>query len=131
MARVRSVIDLLTTNGCLSRELARHFGDQDSIPETGCANCSFCLTQTPIKFIEGDKGRQTEPINEGKVKAILAATAVRDDARFLARIAFGISSPRVTSEKLGRHAVFASMEICDFQVRPCPVVPCDDLLICG
>lgn len=116
MDRVRAVINLITTKGCLSRELARHFGDEDSIAKTGCANCSFCLTKTPIKFIEGDKARRTELIDEGKIKAILAATVVRDDARFLARVAFGISSPRVTSEKLSRHPVFGSMDGCDFQV---------------
>lgn len=116
MARVRGVIDLITSDGCLTRELARHFGDEDSIAETGCANCSFCLTETPIKFIEGDKGRRTEPIDEAKMKAILSATAVRDDARFLARVALGISSPRVTAEKLGKNAVFGSLDSCDFQV---------------
>ncbi|KAK4690703.1 origin recognition complex subunit 4, partial [Lecanoromycetidae sp. Uapishka_2] len=103
MDRVRGVIDLITTSGCLSRELARHFGDEDSIPESGCSNCSFCLTKTPIEFIDGDRGRRTDPIDDSKIQAILSATAVRDDARFLARVAFGISSPRVTSERLNVH----------------------------
>ncbi len=118
MERVHAVIDLITSNGCLARELARHFGDEESLPTNGCGNCSYCLTKTPTMFLEGDKKRQTDPIDEDKIKAILSATKIRDDARFLARVAFGISSPRVTTEKLGKHAVFGSMDNCDFQVRP-------------
>ena len=117
MARVHAVIDLLTSNGCLARELARHFGDEDSVPEPGCGICSFCQTKTPIKFLGSDKARQSDPIDESKIKAIFSATTARDDARFLARIALGISSPRVTTEKLGKHAVFGSMAGCKFQVR--------------
>ena len=116
MQRIHAVIDLITSKGCLARELARHFGDEGSIPENGCGNCSFCITKTPVKLIGGDKRQQKEPINEAKIKAILSATKVRDDARFLARVAFGMSSPRVTIEKLGKHAVFGSMDKCDFEV---------------
>ena len=36
---------------------------------------------------------------------------------YLARVAFGISSPRVTSEKLSKNAVHGSMDKCDFEVR--------------
>lgn len=118
MERVHAVIDLITSKGCLARELARHFGDEESLPTNGCGNCSYCLTKTPTMFLEGDKKRETDPIDEDKIKAILSATKIRDDARFLARVAFGISSPRVTTEKLGKHAVFGSMDNCDFQVRP-------------
>lgn len=116
MDRVRGVIDLITAKSCLNRELARHFGDHDSIPEDGCEHCNFCLTKTPVKFLESDKQKRNGRIDEAKIKAILAATSVRDDARFLARIAFGISSPRVTAEKLGKHKVFGSMEDCNFEV---------------
>lgn len=56
-----------------------------------------------------------EKVDQGKIKAVLAATSVRDDARFLARVAFGISSPRVGIERLGKHKVFGSMSGCDFE----------------
>ena len=65
----------------------------------------------------GTKRQQKEHVDEAKIKAILSATKVRDDARFLARVAFGISSPRVTSEKLSKNAVYGSMDKCDFEVR--------------
>ena len=117
MERIHAVIDLITSKGCLARELARHFGDEASIAENGCENCSFCITGTPVEFIGGDKRQQKEPVDEAKIKAVLSATTVRDDARFLARVAFGISSPRVTSEKLSKNAVYGSMNECDFEVR--------------
>ena len=118
--RMHAVIDLITSKSCLARELARHFGDEGSIPPSGCGNCSFCTTKTPVIFIGGKKKLKKMPINEGRIKAILSATKVRDDARFLARVAFGISSPRVGIEKLGKHKVFGSMSECDFEVSVSP-----------
>lgn len=117
MVRVRQVIDLVTHPGCSSRELAKHFGDEDTVPTDGCRRCNFCLSNTPVKFLQGrDNLSRKGRIDEKKIKAILAATDVRDDARFLARVAFGISSPRVTTERLGKHGVFGSMDECDFEV---------------
>lgn len=116
MERVQRVIDLVTTHGCLSRELARHFADEGTVPKEGCGHCNFCLTKTQVRFLQARNRSRKGRIDERKIEAILAATTVRDDARFLARLAFGISSPRVTMEKLGKHAVFGSMDDCDFEV---------------
>jgi hypothetical protein len=119
MERIQGVIEFITTSGCLSLELARHFGDESSLPKDGCGNCQYCLTTTAIHFNRG--GNRKGRIDEAKVKAILSATLVRDDPRFLARIGFGISSPRVTMEKLGKHSVFGSLSDCDFEVcEHCP-----------
>ena len=88
------------------------------MPEGGCGHCNFCITNTRVEYRQAAHGLQRKGrIDEGKVRKILAATKVRDDARFLARVAFGISSPRVTVEKLGRHDVFGCMDDCDFEVR--------------
>jgi RecQ family ATP-dependent DNA helicase len=113
MERVQDVINFVTFNGCLARELARHFGDESSIPDQGCANCEFCITKEPLKFVKA--GVTKARVDQRKINAILTATQVRDDARFLARVAFGISSPRVTQEKLGKNAVFGSMKDCEFE----------------
>jgi hypothetical protein len=114
MGRVQDVVDFVTFNGCLARELARHFGDELSIPSQGCGNCEFCITKNALKYVRG--GTIKVPIDQKKAAGVLAATQIRDDARFLARVAFGISSPRVTKEKLGKHKVFGSMKDCDFEV---------------
>ena len=114
--RMHAVIALITSKNCLARELARHFGDEASLPPSGCGNCTFCSTKTAVIFLGAKKKLKKEPINEGKIKAVLAATGVRDDARFLARVAFGMMSPRVGSERLGKSGVFGSMSGCDFEV---------------
>ena len=117
----QDVIKFVTSQACLSRELARHFGDEDSVSvNSGCGHCQFCLTKVPIKFTPAESDQKSS-IDEGKIKAILSACKVRDDARFLARVAFGILSPRVTTEKLSKHDVFGSMNDCAFEVR---MVPC-------
>ncbi|KAL8925431.1 MAG: hypothetical protein Q9208_003523 [Pyrenodesmia sp. 3 TL-2023] len=117
MDRVQRVIKFVTIDGCLNRELASHFSDQDSIPSPGCGSCSFCTTSKPVQYSPRGTHQQKERIDEAKIAAILRATKARDDARFLARIGFGVSSPRVIAERLGRHAVFGSMANCDFEVR--------------
>ncbi|KAL8779106.1 MAG: hypothetical protein Q9213_007095 [Squamulea squamosa] len=48
MERVHQVIRFITTNGCLTRELASHFSDQNSIPSKGCGTCSFCTTRSVV-----------------------------------------------------------------------------------
>ena len=117
MTRVSNVIDLVTAHNCLSRGLAKHFGDDASIPEKGCGHCSFCITGVPVSFDRVKKRSRRGRISKKKIQVILAATNVRDDPRFLARVAFGIYSPRIGVEKLGKHAVFGSMDECDFEVR--------------
>jgi hypothetical protein len=46
--------------------------------------------------------------------AVLMACSARDDPRFLARIVFGIVSPRVMPMRLGRDPAFGLMNVCDF-----------------
>lgn len=116
MVRVQQVIDLITASSCISRGLALHFGDEECVPEAGCGHCSYCESKTSVPFSRDKTQKRTGRIDYTKFQAILAATSIHDDPRFLARVAFGIGSPRVTAEKLGKHAVFGSMEDCDFEV---------------
>jgi hypothetical protein len=48
---------------------------------------------------------------------VLEACPDRDDPRYIARVAFGIGSPRVTAAKLTKSPVFGSMEDHQFTVR--------------
>ena len=113
MRRVWQVVDLVTKQGCLCRELARHFADEDSVPREGCGHCNSCLSSADtskkkIVFLPRKEGNKaaTPPFDEVKVKSVLAATTVRDDARFLARVA---------AEKLGKSEVFGCMAGSDFE----------------
>ena len=86
MAKVHSVIELLTAKACLSRGLAKHFDDEDSMPKEGCGRFSFCLSGKSIPLHQTDTHSRKGRIDKTKSGAILAATKVRNDARFLARV---------------------------------------------
>ena len=116
MARVQDVIRLMTGKACISRGLAKHFDDEDSVAKEGCGHCSFCIRKSSVLFDQTKRRSRKGRITAAKVIAVLAAIEARDDPRFLARVAFGISSPRVISENLTRHKVFGSMDDCDFEV---------------
>ncbi len=111
--RGQEVMDLINGSKCFSRTLAQHFGDGLPGGDTECGHCSWCETRKPVKVITP----QPWPFDESVFQSVLRAVPDRDDARYLARVAFGIGSPRVTAAKLSSNSVFGSMEQYDFRVR--------------
>jgi hypothetical protein len=108
--------------------LCTYFGDTDTIPDGRCTCCSWCasplalepdmrahactgLTATPASMPTSSTTKSAA-LDPKRLQAVLDACPVRDDARLLSRLAFGISSPRITALGLGRHAVFGSMDTC-------------------
>jgi hypothetical protein len=115
LQRCEQVIKLITSPKCFALALATHFGDEASLGDTGCGRCQFCITGKSICMV--DSKIRKAPVDDQRVEAILAACSARDDPRLLARIAFGISSPRAREERCGpRSTVFGSMGDCDFDV---------------
>lgn len=113
LRRSRQVVELITSEKCFAAALAGHFGDE--VEEGACGRCSYCLTGEKVEIGQAE-GLKVD-IDEAKVQAVLKACGCRDDPRLLARIAFGVSSPRVTAEKCGlRNPIFGSMAECDFDV---------------
>jgi len=105
LERSKMILDLVTSNKCFTRSIANHFGD-DLPGKTDCGHCTYCLTRKPIRIVTPPPPR----FNKSAFKAILSQIPDRDDARFLAKVAFGIHSPRITTLKLGRNPIFGSME---------------------
>ena len=115
LKRSKKVIELITSPGCIALGIARHFGDEGSVGEKGCGKCQFCITGEPL--VMSDPTTKRTPIDHNRLLAILNACSVRDDPRLLAKVAFGITSPRITKEKYGgRNPIFGSMADCDFDV---------------
>jgi len=115
LKRSKKVIELMTSPGCIALGVAMHFGDEGSVGEKGCGKCQFCLTGKPLVMSGPVNGRK--PVDHDRLAAVLEACRVRDDPRLLAKVAFGISSPRITKEKCGgRNPIFGSMADCDFDV---------------
>lgn len=115
LERMKEVIDLITGSQCYSKALSQHFGDVLPGEGDACGHCTWCETKRPVQKVES-------PRREWDSKAffsVLEACTDRDDPRMLARVAFGISSPRITQAKLHNSPVFGSMEDHDFMVRQC------------
>ncbi|KAH8674468.1 ATP-dependent DNA helicase-like protein recQ [Tricladium varicosporioides] len=106
LARADQMLQLISGSSCFSRALAQHFGDDLPDGKTECGHCTWCLTHVAVV----QETPPPVPWNEQAFKAILDKVPPRDDARLLAKIAFGIASPRVTALKMSRDPAFGSME---------------------
>jgi len=63
MDSIQGVIDFITTSGCLSHGLTRHFGDESSVPQDRCGNCQYCLTGVAVQFTN------SEPVKKSTIGA--------------------------------------------------------------
>lgn len=114
IARTQALIHLITGETCFSRALAGYFGETplaagDDMPSE-CGHCTWCETHTQVELPK----EPYEPPDMAKVKQILDKVNVRDDPRLLAKVAFGIKSPRITALKVAATGVFESMNVCGF-----------------
>jgi superfamily II DNA/RNA helicase len=110
LARTKALIDLITDQKCFSRALASYFGDTNSGAPDECGHCTWCETHTQVVL----PNEPPQPPDTAKVQNVLDKISVRDDPRFLAKIAFGIKSPRGADVKAYNSGVFESMNVCDF-----------------
>ncbi|KAF7320065.1 hypothetical protein MKEN_00790800 [Mycena kentingensis (nom. inval.)] len=111
IAKIEEVIKLATDDDCIARNLSVYFGSENTVPDEGCGTCTFCRQGQGVEF----KVKASGAIDNAKLKAILAACAERDDPRLLARMAFGVTSPRLTALKCSTsHPLFGSMGESDF-----------------
>ena len=95
----------------MAQGLASYFGDHDAVPGGMCGHCTFCTTGAGVEY---EPIAQSVP-DPSKVQQILNACPERDDPRLLARMAFGITSPRLTFGKWSTaHPLFGSMVDTDF-----------------
>ncbi|KAH9937035.1 ATP-dependent DNA helicase [Fomitopsis serialis] len=109
--KLRQVMEFATNDDCLAHALASYFGDDDAVPNQMCGKCSFCLSGSGVEFA-ATASCKPDP---RQIQAILNACTVRDDPRLLARMAFGITSPRLTVNKWSAaHPLFGSMVQVDF-----------------
>lgn len=97
----------------LAQTLANYFGDTEGVPGGSCGLCTFCQTTEAVQF----EAHANTSVDKNKLKEILDACPDRDDPRLLARMAFGITSPRLTYLKCSTsHPSFGCMDDVDFNV---------------
>lgn len=111
--KLRQVIGFVTTDDCLAQSLAAYFGDDNVVPDGMCGKCGFCMSGAGLDF----SPTALSTPDPKQIRAILDACPERDDPRLLARMAFGITSPRLTAGKWSTyHSLFGSMDSVDFNV---------------
>ncbi|KAI3342012.1 P-loop containing nucleoside triphosphate hydrolase protein [Ustulina deusta] len=111
--RFHAVRGLLTDSNCFAWALTRYFGVELPGGKSRCGHCTYCLTGKPAVLPP-----KPEPsFSSMGIRNFLAACDVRDDPRFLARVAFGIKSPRITALRLDKSYLFGSLRDYGFDVR--------------
>ncbi|KAI1446499.1 ATP-dependent DNA helicase [Annulohypoxylon stygium] len=110
LQRAQQVADLITGDKCFAVALAEHFGMGLPGGKTKCGHCTHCLSGKRIVMAP----KPSLPADMDTIRRVLAVCRVRDDPRFLTRVAFGIKSPRVTQLKLHQSHVFGSLVEHDF-----------------
>ncbi|KAI8957364.1 ATP-dependent DNA helicase [Daldinia sp. FL1419] len=111
LRRTQQVADLITGDKCFALALAEHFGMALPDGKIKCGHCSYCLTKRRIVL----PPKATPNVDIASIQKVLDDCDVRDDPRFLARVAFGIKSPRVMQLKLYQKDIFMSLADHDFK----------------
>lgn len=98
LQRTNEMLELITSEACFSKSLAQHFGDDLPGSKLECGRCTWCMTHKAVV----QQAPLLVDLDVAALKTVLSRVDVRDDARFLARVAFGIISPRATALKLSK-----------------------------
>ncbi|EOA83726.1 uncharacterized protein SETTUDRAFT_118507 [Exserohilum turcica Et28A] len=109
LARTKAIVHLITAPRCFAKAMAEYFGEASNVRDE-CGHCTWCETHSQV-VLPDEPPQPPDPL---KVNRVLDAVHVRDDPRFLAKLAFGIKSPRMTVLKVFSSGVFESMNVCDF-----------------
>lgn len=105
MIRLQKVMDLLTLEGCQVNALIGYFGEKRTEP---CGHCTFCVTGKPVRLLEGVPPPPLSTLvthltlNRLRRETPEALETSRQCARFLC----GLSSPALSKNRLGGHALF-------------------------
>lgn len=106
LLRLRGVVALAETDGCLTRFVTRHFGEEIG----ACGHCDRC------RGVEA-RGLSYSPVPEVTQEQLAAIQEVKDERhaalrspRQLARFLCGLNSPAAQRAKLARHDSFGLLE---------------------
>ncbi len=108
--RLQQVLELVALGGCQTNALAAHFGEQRL---QDCGHCSGCNQNNsklsphwatrPVEDVENSYWRQVEKLTSER-------TTILANAYILTRFLCGITSPRLSQNKLTQHPLFGSVE---------------------
>ncbi|KAF4809284.1 ATP-dependent DNA helicase RecQ [Colletotrichum siamense] len=138
LQRVQDLVNLLTGTKCITRALAAYFADTTHASVEECGHCTWCETHKQVvlpefkpkpldkdlmksiasvcKALCSDEARKAKTSKTpSATKQALANSTAKNDPRFMACVAFGIKTPRISSMQLWKNeAVFERMSDCNF-----------------
>lgn len=112
LQRTRELVDIITGEKCFAQGLAQHFGMSLPDDKEKCGHCTWCETGTAVEL----PPKEQRTLDLDGIRNVLEVCPVRDDPRFLARVAFGIMSPRVRVLKMAQTSAWESLVDQDFDV---------------
>jgi len=108
--RVSEVLTFVSASECLVRRLLAYFGER---LEGDCGHCGICEGEAPATLEEPNRPRPALD-NDDLDNLIAANPEALNTPRRLTRFLCGISSPRLTRDRLNRHSLFGSLEEAPF-----------------
>jgi len=113
IARIQSILDFATNDGCLSCELIAYFGEDPGAP---CGTCVACTDDNHPRPLTGNFPTELDTEAAGVVSEMAAEGQVAlGTPRQLARFLSGISSPAARRARLQQHDHFGALEEYPFQ----------------
>ena len=120
LARLNEVVDFIRNEThhqgeqmCHCRRLVAHFAPDDIISCEG--QCQACANLSPNSFLARAESQAAPRVWADLQAAIKSTVIPKDDPRLLARFLLGSTrSPRMTTLKLGSHALFGSLKASNF-----------------
>ncbi|MCI5194224.1 MAG: RecQ family ATP-dependent DNA helicase [Candidatus Electrothrix sp. AU1_5] len=107
--RLGLVVELVNHAGCKTGFLLRYFGEERG----DCGHCSFCL-QGKNALIGNEKNDKAIPEQQELAEVLQRLRSEYPQAlaspRQVTRLLCGLSSPRLTRNKLSKHALFGRLE---------------------
>ena len=110
LQRLQQVCELAAANGCITAQLASHFGET---LDSDCGHCSGCLEPAqPLPT----RAQATIPAGlDGPIATLLAEqSGILDSPRTLTRFLCGVGSPQLSKAKLSGHPLFGRLESLPF-----------------
>ena len=110
--RLGEVVSLLTDDGCQVNRLNAHFGEERT---SDCGHCSRCLTpgvvQVPERIVPAIDNQIWQQVSALRVEQPVLQSPV-----LLTRFLCGVTSPRLSKARLGRHALNGKLAHVPFRV---------------
>jgi hypothetical protein len=106
--RLQGVVKWATSNHCLAGALKVYFGEPQGSP---CLQCSYCQTGA-VATIKRQVPRRPSASDLTNIYQLCGKDS---NARMMARVAYGLGSPKITSLGHSKSPYFGSLVDCDFE----------------